>query len=61
MRQDHSSMSAVAFQIASTELHEIFEAYRLVIEIITSAASRTQGTYQPSNSHGDRTEGVLTG
>ena len=61
MRDDHSTMCAANFQAASGELNEIFEAYRLAIEIITSAASLTQKTYHRSKADATRIEGVLCG
>ena len=61
MRAAHSTMSAATFQAAAGEINDILEAYRLAIEIIASAASRTQGTYQRSNADAARIEGVLSG
>ena len=60
MRDAHSTMSAANFEAASRELTDILEAYRLVIEIIASAASRTQGTYQRSSADTAQIEGVLS-
>ena len=61
MRDAHSTMSAAAFQAASAELNDIIEAYRLAIELITSAASRTLETYQRSNADAAQIEGILSG
>ena len=61
MRDAHSAMSAATFQAASGELNDILEAYRLAIEIITAAASRTQGSYQRTNADATPIEGILSG
>lgn len=61
MREAHSTMSAATFQAASGELKDIFEAYRLAIEVITSAVSGTLETYQRSKVDTAPIEGILSG
>lgn len=61
MRDAHSTMCAAAFRTALVELNDIIEAYRIVIEIIASAASRAMEAYLPSNADSARTEGIISG
>ena len=60
MRDAHSATSATAFQAASGELSDILEAYRIAIEIITAAASRSLGSYQRINADATPIEGILS-
>ena len=61
MREAHSAMSAATSKEASAELTEVLEAYRLAIELISSAASVTEGTYERSSAAMNLIEGILAG
>ena len=61
MRDAHSEMSAATSKKASSDLTDVLEAYRIAIELITSAGSATLGTYHRSGADTNRIEAILAG